>query len=169
MPVVPTAVTSLFLKMFKFDKILDFSTAQIKKYAEDVKEQHIDQMRTGIDADGQKFKEYTRDYARRKATGRTGKTGQISYGITPPNYILTGQMFEKFRVQVAKMRNDIQIKYGIRKSKAGTKLDVNNEIRRVAENQNLGPLVEEKIAVGIAEMVARNISKQHGAPVVLHI
>ena len=167
---VPTADTFLYQEMFKFDKILDFSSAQIKKYADDIKEKHIDQIRMGIDVNGQRFVDYTPAYAKRKALGKTGKKGQISFGITPPNLTLTGDMlFDKFKVHAAKVRSNIEIKYGIRKSKNGTKLDVNNEKRRVADNQKLGPLVEEQIAVGIAEMVARNISKQHGAPVVLHI
>ena len=166
---VPTADTSLFLKMFKFDKILDFSQNDIKKYADVINATHKVQIRQGMDIDGNPFKRYTQDYARRKAAGKTGKRDQINFSTDPVNFTLTGQMFDKFRVQSAKMRNDIQIKYGIRKSKAGTKLDVNDARRRVAEDQKLGPLVEEKIAVGIAEMVARNISKQHGVPVVLHI
>ena len=153
--------------MFKFDKILNFTNTQIKKYADDIKERHIDQMRMGIDADGQKFVEYTPKYARAKAIGRY--PGQSSYGITPTNSTLPGEMFEKFIVHVAKVKNNIQIKYGIRASKVGLRLAANNQKREIADNQKLGPLVEEVIGSGIAEMVADNISKQHGAPVVLHI
>ena len=159
-----------FLQMFQFDKILNFNSSQINKYAEDIKETHIDQIRSGIDANGQPFKAYTPQYAKRKALGKTGKKNQISFGITPPNLTLSGDMLlEKFQVASSKILSNIQIKYGIRKSKNGTKLSVNNELRLVADNQKLGPMVEEEVAVGLAKMVAANISKIHGRAVVLHI
>ena len=154
--------------MFKFDKILHFSAAQIKSYAENLKDTHLDQMYAGIDANGNQFKAYKPSYARRKSRKQLGPK-QIESSISPPNYTVTGEMFEKFIVQVAKAKTNILIRYGLRASKHGLKLVANNEERTVAENQSLGPHVEEQLIQGLAQMVALNIAKENKVHVVLHV
>lgn len=154
--------------MFKFDNILKFSTAQIKQYAEKIKDTHLDQMHAGIDANGSQFEAYKPSYKRKKERKQLGPK-QIETSVTPPNYMVTGDMFENFIVHVAKAKTTISIKYGLRASKHGLKLAANNDKRIVADDQALGPHVEQQLAEGLAQMVALNIAKENKVHVVLHV
>jgi len=163
-------------------KLLKFTQNDARIGGSDLAMTHKKQILKGIDADGQRFNDYTAKYAKEKSGGEYA--GQISSKISPPNLTLTGQMLKSFKFIKSNVGGELSIQYGITDDKQAQKMIGNNlgrfgkrrmpdakgrkrkkvvkrtDSRRVvAANQKVGPDVEKGIVNMFAEVIGKNIRK----------
>jgi len=143
--------------MFKFSEILKFNSSALKMFGTSLTRAHRKQIDKGIDANGSTFKRYSSSYRSRKAAGKY--KGQISKQVSPPNLKLTGKMMKSFNVIDTSINKEMSIKYGIKDSAQGQKMNINNATRLVADKQAVGPMVEKAIVKGFADQIGKNLSR----------
>jgi len=135
--------------------LLKFSSDDLKKFADKIRDTHVLQTRKGIDAFGKTFKEYSRSYRSKKA--KRGFAKQISTQVSPPDLTLTGKMFKKFQVMTTRTEPELQIKYGIKSNKDGHKLAKNNKTRVIAGSNRVGPLVQKEVVKMFEKNTQKNL------------
>ena len=137
--------------------LLKFKNEDLKKFAEKIRDTHINQIKKGIDAFGSQFKPYSARYRRMK--GNRMFPNQVSAQIAPPNLTLTGKMLKKFHVMKTSTSSEVSIEYGIKSSAEGRKLAENNETRVIAGSNRVGPMVQNEVVNMFAENVQKNLKK----------
>jgi len=145
------------VKLNIIQKLLKFSSSDLKKFAEKIRNTHVEQTRKGIDAFGKTFKEYSRSYRSKKA--KRGFAKQISTQVSPPDLTLTGRMFKKFQVMATSTAPELQIKYGIKSNKDGHKLAKNNKTRVIAGSNRVGPLVQKEVVKMFEKNTQKNLKE----------
>lgn len=135
--------------------LLKFTTGDLKKFAENIRNTHVDQTKRGIDAFGKVFKPYSRSYRVKKAN--RGFAKQLSTKVNPPDLTLTGKMFKNFKVMATQTEPEIQIKYGIKSNKDGHKLAKNNKTRVIAGSNRVGPLVQKEVVKMFEKNTQKNL------------
>ena len=137
--------------------LLKFSSSDLKKFAEKIRNTHVEQTRKGIDAFGKVFKPYSRSYSTKKAN--RGFAKQVSNKVSPPDLTLTGRMFKKFQVMATSTAPELQIKYGIKSNKDGHKLAKNNKTRVIAGSNRVGPLVQKEVVKMFEKNTQKNLKE----------
>tara|TARA_R110000744_G_scaffold99534_2_gene192037 strand:+ start:2799 stop:3278 length:480 start_codon:yes stop_codon:yes gene_type:complete len=135
--------------------LLKFSSDDLKKYADKIRNTHVEQTKKGIDAFGKPFKRYSRSYRVKKAN--RGFAKQVSTKVSPPDLTLTGKMFNNFKVMATRTEPEIQIKYGIKSNKDGHKLAKNNKTRVIAGSNRVGPLVQKEVVKMFEKNTKKNL------------
>lgn len=154
------------LLMFNLQSMLKFTPLDVKKLAEDLVQDHKLQIARGFDSSNTPFTPYSPAYAKQKQVSRNSV-----------NLKNTGKMLDAFQVQkkLIKKNNEIQILYGIKKNKQGTKMFNHNEgldgmpKRTIAENNELGESVEDGLVNNLANIFGKNLSRQTGKASVIVI
>ena len=144
------------LSMFELNKILKFTNRDKKELAEKTLRMHKVQISEEIDAQGGKFVQYSQPYAKRKKGGSR----------RPVTLKDTGKMLQAFRVLKSNYKGkEIKFKYGTRANKQGIKMNEHNDgigklpVRKIAEDNALGPMVEKSIAQNFARQISKNLSR----------
>ena len=160
------ADTSLYQSMFNFLNMLKFSKSEIGAMADRTLSRHKKQIQSGYDANGKSFDEYADHYAARKKNMYYAKRGQISAQTDPVNLTLTGKMLKAFQVLKADYKTkELKFRYGTKANKQGIKLNQHNDgvgnlpIRKIAEDQALGKIVENGIVQDFANQIGKNLKR----------
>ena len=150
------ADTSSCHSMFNFLNMLKFSKANIIIMAERTLNRHKKQIASGSDADGNAFEQYSKSYAKRKKGGQR----------TPVTLKDTGKMLKAFQVLKADYKSkELKFRYGTKANKQGIKMNEHNDgagrlkVRKIAEDQALGRLVENGIVEDFANQIGNNLQR----------
>ena len=142
--------------MFNLKKLLKFTKRDITNLADRTLDMHKVQLNAGIDARGGKFPPYSVSYANRKKAGRR----------TPVTLKDTGKMLKAFQVLKSDYKaKELKFKYGTKANQQGIKMNEHNDgagrlpVRRIAEDNALGSMVEKSIVRNFARVVDKNLSR----------
>lgn len=147
---------SLCPSMFNFLNMLKFSKSDIGAMADRTLSRHKKQILSGKDAHGDSFEQYSKSYAKRKKSGER----------TPVTLRDTGKMLKAFQVLKADYKTkELKFRYGTKANKQGIKMNEHNDgagnlpIRKIADDQALGTLVEKGIVRDFANQLGKNLQR----------
>ena len=183
------------MSVFNLKDILKFTMTDLKVRSEVIKDTHLRQIESGIDANGKQFPPYTRRYKNKKAAGKAHPS-QASREISPPDLTLTGKMLSEFKVQDFDIRGgslhatgnqELVIRYGIPSGPQAVKMKAHSQgiygrpgkkskvtkrtdkKRIVAANQKVGPDVEASIGMMFVEVIAKNLKRLTNRPTIIRM
>lgn len=142
--------------MFNFLNMLKFSQSDLSAMADRTLDRHKRQIQSGYDANGQPFEQYSKSYAKRKKGGQR----------TPVTLKDTGKMLKAFQVLKTDYKTkELKFRYGTKANKQGIKMNEHNDgagnlkIRKIADDQALGTLVEKGIVRDFANQLSKNLQR----------
>jgi hypothetical protein len=144
--------------MFDLPKMFKFTKQDVVNMADNTLYRHKKQIKSGMDADGNSFEQYSKSYAKRKKSGKR----------TPVTLRDTGRMLNAFQVLNANYKTkELKFRYGIKANKQGKKMNEHNAgvpsrglpQRKIADDQALGKTVENGIVRDFANQIAKNLSR----------
>ena len=177
------------MSVYKLKDILKFTQTDFKIRSNLLKDLHLRQIESGIDASGKQFPAYTPRYKKLKAAGKAAP-GQASKETSPPDLTLTGKMLSEFKVidyRGAVFGDELVIKYGIESGKEAVKMEALSQgrfgrpgkkskitkrpdkKRVVAANQKVGPETELSIVNMFAQTIAKNLTRLTNRPTIIRM
>ena len=174
------------MSVLKIKELLQFTSSDLKFHGEKITNAHRQQIRSGIDAEGRKFADYTPQYAKRKAAGKAAPN-QISRQIDPPTLQLTGSMLNHWQLIDTKVGNEIKITYGIENQDQAKKIIAHSKgrfgkpsknsrvtvrkdkARVVAAKQKVGPKTESAILNAFVQNITKNLKRLTNRPTIIRM